>query len=152
MIPNKHGKSQLEIYLNPQMAGNSPQTSVGSSLLNVLISFSKLSDTIFLVTKSLPDSINSSWISISRQSSVMEEKLKIDFGTSEAFELTSLLNEIGRCSSILSGDVLNLQLKQALFTNYRQVLANMILYAKDFGDISFKNEVLSLVKRWEAIK
>ena len=150
MILNKNNKSQLEWFINPQLAGNSPQASASQSLLNVLISFSKLSDSIFTVAKALPDNESGVWTSISRRSFAMEAKLKSDFGMKDAFELTALLNEICDVSANLKVSPQNFH--QGLFSNFRQVLANLILYAKEFGDIGFKSEVLKLVKRWEAIK
>lgn len=82
----------------------------------------------------------------------MEAKLKSDFGMKDAFELTALLNEIGKCISILPKEQMMPTTQKTLIVNFRQVLANLILYAKEFGDISFKNEVLALVKRWEVVK
>lgn len=151
MTPNIKEKTRLEGFFNPQIAANAPQTLVSTALLDVLVSFSKLVDVIFAITRNVPENVSDTWTTIGRRAATIEGNLKREFTMADTVELTSFLNELGNQYVLLkNGNYTELNY-QAIATNFRKVLISLILFAKESEDLNFKAIVLGLAKRWEEI-
>lgn len=148
MNPSVKERTSFEWFFGPP-ASNFPQAMTSSALQDLSIAFSKLVELHMASMSSMPQVAHGQWTETIKDAASISTKLDGDFSMVDAFSLIKTLHRVRSDLEALNGH--SREQFNVVWSQYRRVLASLILYAKESRDAGFKQSVLDLVERSEIV-
>jgi hypothetical protein len=143
-------RTELELFFNPYLGGNSPQLASSPLFFDLIINISKLKDELASVSSLTGDVISVEAREILSKSSLIESNLRVEQSRANLQGLISLLSDVARLAR--KGLISESPRAEQLLQNAKRVLVSLLLLAKDSDDRFLKESTLALAQSWEAAK
>lgn len=143
-------RTELELFFNPYLGGNSPQLASSPLFFDLIINLSKLKDELASVGSLTGDVIGMEAGEILSKSSLVESNLRAEQSRTNLQSLIALLSDVARIAKKGVGS--NSPRAGQLLQNAKRVLVSLLLLAKDSDDKFLKESTLALAQSWESEK
>jgi len=137
----------LEWFFKTPSAANFPQAVASPALSALAADYSRMLDLFGVLGAGLPANDRAIWMEAVHSAQKVSDDLGSDFTAETAGRLVSVLQAVGVRLLSTKQDQ-NPDLDTALRA-YRTVLADLVVYARESSDVSFKQKVLDLVRQFD---
>jgi hypothetical protein len=147
-VINAEYKSSLEWLFSTPSAANFPQPLTSPALSNLQRTFSNLADDYLKALVIKDEAHNESLLAVYKSSLQLAQAILTGMDSDKAFELLRLVRQLGEGVGKLSD--IQSEPYTGIILTFRNVLADLIIYAKESRDYTFKKGVLDLVRTFDS--